>query len=181
MNKTIEKKRTSAAKKVLKQAAEKYWYDHPCVGYKQLSENEIVLTNGFLVYFGSPIIDINRTLSPENFPDVERFIPNYGDKDIHELDVDQVKQNLNKAKAEWKGKRPKFKSLHKLSLDANTIVKNTIGDDVYFDSELVILCCNMIGGKTYTIQVRNVLEACIIRCEENDNFCLLMPLIKNVE
>ena len=167
--KNNEKKRTNAAKKLIKSAVKQRTHLN---GFKRISDDEIGLANGFVLFKGKPIIGIEETTQPEKYVDVSGIIKNNNlDSEEQALNIDEIKTKFKCAKTEFK----KQDCLFKITENAAVVIKNDREENVYFDSDKIILACDLIGGDKFTIQVGKYNAPCIIKGE--NGICLVCPFI----
>jgi hypothetical protein len=171
-----EKSRTSAALKMIKNCSKDNYK-----GYKRLNDETICMCDGYVLFKGREIIGIEEVPYPHDFIDVNAIIPKYNTtKQV--LDINDIKAKYKLAKTEYP--KSKLKQLGKslISVTDNAIVciETDDGQNVYFQSELIIQACDLIGGKDFTIQVdkgsRSHLKCCYI--EGNSGVAVVVPFRK---
>lgn len=173
-----EKTRTAAAKRLLKNMSH----------FGCAKQENSILINEYIGYMGSPIIGIEEYEKLEKY----EFYKNTFDKFVHMYNTDKnaFQLNLDDMKSRYKIAKTEYKNSKSFSISRVSHVRdvpsgygyvkitNNDGQDVYFDSSLLIDLCILMDGNNYTIQVGSPVEPAIVRCD-NDNIGVIMPFRKS--
>lgn len=144
--------------------------------YKPLKDNRCCITNKFVCYVGEMIEGIPECPDVALFPQVDKIIKSFRVGTVCNFNPVslQVDYSLAKARA---SKETKKRGIYTSDLDAALVVKNKDGKYVSFNTELIMQCVALIGGETYSIEVNGVNDVGIVRCKENNNYCVVCPFV----
>lgn len=182
--KTIMKRRIKAANELFNNSANQFKAAH--TGYLKLDDGNIAITDGTILYVGNMIADIDETEHPDNFCNVVQFMDNakYLETEFEiDLDIDDIKKKYKIAKENVKlsGVKRITKAVYSYGEpDGEYKVTNDNNGEAYFNSELIIRACDIIGGGEFTMYVDNgrsiATKPALIKGENGS--CIVMPFMK---
>lgn len=178
-NMITEKHREAAARRLIRRLERIKRWD--LTKYCPYKDNRIILTDTYMIYVGMPIGDILPTDRLSLFGGVTKLVDSVGcsdDKFITLLDYDSILKRWRDAKKETAKENPHYKmdNMWKSNNKARTIVPIPDMESATYNSRFILDACEMIRGKHFTIEQHKTFGMGIIRCKENDNFCLVMPV-----
>lgn len=162
--KNSERKRTSAAKKILKSVISG---NVALQGYKKINDKEIALCNGYVLFVGDSVIGINETKKPDGFIDVDRVWPqDYGYKEtiLTKEDVANIRSRYLEGRAETG-----LKKAEEITKAGSQKCLFFIGESKEecsaFNSDFILWASDLIGGDEMKLKYYGKKKALIMEGE----------------
>lgn len=146
--------------------------------------NGIVLTDGYVMYIGTPITGIEPVVNSSTYLDwrscVEGILKHHNNthlKNTESIDIAVLKSNLKIAKAEAKAEGIKKEDIPFRIKEACLITHDSEGKkNAVFNADYIVKACEMLGGNKWNITTSTAVQGGII--EGENGMCVVMPLRK---
>lgn len=171
-----EKRRIKAAQRLLANNPHREVFQ----GYFRISDEEIMITDGYMLYVGEPIAGIAETKYPGSFRDFRQTMSEFPFEKFAEI------INYKVLKRQWKIAKAKkipydHRALHNYIDEARLEITNSDGITVYFNLELILAACELVGEHCVSIKIcagKKAYKSPAI-VEGIYGICYVMPFIKN--